>query len=213
MNLFDVWLVKKALRFVFRAFFVTFDVKGMENLPKEGSYIIVSNHQSNIDPMIIIHNIPTPVCFMTKKELFSIPIFSWVLKQLGNFSVRRNSFDKNSIETAIKRIESGQVIVLFPEGTRSRDGKIKKFKSGVAYIMRYSDFKPIVPVHIRGSRELLKKGDFLPSPANISLTIGKPMFFSRDDWDDSNKKISAETITGRIEEKIREMADEQSDNA
>ncbi|PLX19056.1 MAG: 1-acyl-sn-glycerol-3-phosphate acyltransferase [Candidatus Muiribacterium halophilum] len=208
MNLFDVWLAKKSLWFMFKAFFITFDVIGIENLPKEDTFIIASNHQSNIDPMIIFYNIPTPVCFMAKKELFSIPVFSWILGQLGNFSVRRNAFDKTSIQTAVQRIENGQVIALFPEGTRSKDGKIKKFKSCVSYIMKHSGFKQVVPVYIKGSRDLLKKGDFLPNPVNITLKIGKPLIFTEKDWDDNNKKTSAENITAKVEEKVRKMADE-----
>jgi 1-acyl-sn-glycerol-3-phosphate acyltransferase len=205
MNLFDIKLARLALRFMFRVFYVNINIKGVDNIPDCGPVIVISNHQSNLDPMILFNSFPRPVPFMTKKELFNIPVFSWVMRQVGNFPVKRGSVDRNAMDMARNLLESGNAICIFPEGTRSKTGEIGSFKSGVSYIWKGSGCPVFLPVTLKGSIDLLPKGEFIPRPCNVEVSFGKVIKISEDIWDDSNKKDSASKVAEILEKTIKQM--------
>ena len=111
-------------------------VIGGENIPKEkGGYIIASNHVSNNDPPVVGITFKGKYTFMAKEELFEInPIFSWLISKLGAFPVRRGAKDNTAIEKALESLGEGRIFVIFPEGTRSKDGTLGRAKSGVTLI-------------------------------------------------------------------------------
>ena len=111
-------------------------VIGGENIPKEkGGYIIASNHVSNNDPPVVGITFKGKYTFMAKEELFEInPIFSWLISKLGAFPVRRGAKDNTAIEKALESLGEGRIFVIFPEGTRSKDGTLGRAKSGVTII-------------------------------------------------------------------------------
>ncbi len=141
-------------------------VVGAENIPESSGYILCCNHTHFIDVAFLIVNIPHIVCFMAKEELFHNKLAKWFLTKMGAFPVVRAS---GTAATAIKRAEDivlgGDVTGIFPEGTRSKDGKPKKAKSGVAIIASQTS-SPVLPVSIyySGKLKLFKK---------VTLRIGK----------------------------------------
>lgn len=110
--------------------------EGVENIPKEGAFILASNHIHFVDPAVLLANFPRPIHFMAKVEAFKYKITAFLLTQLNTFPVSRGRSDKASIDYAVKLIENGHVMGIFPEGTRSKDLKPHKAKAGIALIAR-----------------------------------------------------------------------------
>lgn len=121
---------------------------GKENIPKDGSYIFASNHRSFADPVLISLPTRVPFSFMAKEELFKQNIFfAWLIKAFGAFPVTRGKGDTSAIDMSLERLNKGFNLVIFPEGTRSKDGRVGKGKTGVALIAAIAQV-PVIPVGI-----------------------------------------------------------------
>lgn len=114
--------------------FYNFHIEGIENIPHDRPLIMASNHRSYSDPVILTIPMKRPVTYMAKEELFKNKLAGWFITKLGAFPVKRGSGDLQVIEDAVKILNSGKNLVIFPEGTRSKDGKVGKGKTGVALI-------------------------------------------------------------------------------
>lgn len=136
------WVLGLFVRIIFNI-----KVVGRENIPKKGGYIAASNHQSYWDPVFMGMVLKGKFAFMAKKELFTNRAFAWLITKLGAFPIERGKGDGGAIETAIERIQMGKVFVIYPEGTRSKDGKLGRGKSGVALIAGKAK-APILPMCI-----------------------------------------------------------------
>ena len=134
---------------IFFKLYFKINVKGLENIPPgEGKFILISNHQSNLDPVMLgLYIKNRRLFFMAKQELFKIPILSFIIKKLGAFPVKRGSKDFGAIKTAKDLVNCGKMLAMFPEGTRSRDGKLSKPKVGFAKIALETGAK-IIPCSI-----------------------------------------------------------------
>ncbi len=148
-------------------------VEGREHLPTTGGYLLVSNHISWLDPPMLEFALEVPVRFMAKQEVFSMPVIGFVLRAIGNFPIRRGESDRRALETALRVLAAGQPVGFFPEGTRSKDGCLRRAKPGVAFLARRSGV-PVVPVAVTGtrsariglprSRVLVRVGEPIPAP-------------------------------------------------
>jgi 1-acyl-sn-glycerol-3-phosphate acyltransferase len=142
-------------------------VYGAEKIPQSGSYIIVCNHASNIDPPIFGVAAPRPVSFMAKEELFSVPLLKTVISLCGAYPVKRDASDLAAIKAAIKYIESGWLSGIFLGGTRTADGKIDDPKLGAALIAAKTQ-TPLIPASIWGTEKLQKSSNILkPTPVTV----------------------------------------------
>ncbi|MDE3194258.1 MAG: 1-acyl-sn-glycerol-3-phosphate acyltransferase [Chloroflexota bacterium] len=126
-------------------------VDGRENLPAAGGYLLVSNHISWLDPPMLEFALEEPIRFMAKEEVFAVPVIGFVLRAIGNFPVRRGESDRRALETALRALAAGQPVGFFPEGTRSKDGCLRRAKPGIAFLARRSGV-PVVPVAVMGTR-------------------------------------------------------------
>lgn len=129
---------------------VTFKVKyiGIENVPEGGGFIIASNHVHALDPLVIQLALKKQnIHFMAKKEVFDVPVFRWFIKHLNGFPVVRGSVDSNAINFAEKIPQSGRILGIFPEGTRSKDGKPHRAKKGVTVVAAKAKCD-IIPVSV-----------------------------------------------------------------
>ena len=142
---------------------------GMENLPKDRGYILVGNHQSYWDPVMMGLKLDTTLTFMANEKLFHKPVLAPVIRGLGAFPVNLKKPDMTAIRTAKKVVKEGKVLALFPEGTRSHDGKLLKFKGGVIYIASVTgeDVVPVCITYGKGgkfrSRILIRYGQVIPN--------------------------------------------------
>lgn len=151
-------------------------VIGTENILHGKPQIFMGNHQSDFDILISLAHIPVQFRWIAKKELFAIPIFGAAMRSAGYIEIDRENREKalQSLDEASLRIRNGKSIMTFPEGTRSRDGKIKPFKHGVFYLAIKSGV-PIVPVSIVGSGKIMPKRSLRIKPGQIRMIIGKPI--------------------------------------
>ncbi len=121
--------------------------EGVENIPKKGGYVYASNHRSNADPILITLKIKKHCAYMAKEELFKNPFFSLLIRAFGAFPVVRGKGDMTVINDSVERLKKGKNLVIFPEGTRSKDGKVGRGKTGVALIAAKSNVD-VIPVGI-----------------------------------------------------------------
>lgn len=121
--------------------------EGRENIPKDTPVIYASNHRSNADPPILGAGGRGKYAFMAKEELFRNKLFAWLITALGAFPVARGKGDTGVIDTSVERLSNGRSLMIFPEGTRSKDGKVGRGHTGAALIAARSG-KPVVPVGI-----------------------------------------------------------------
>ncbi len=150
---------------------------GLENIDKNLSYIIVSNHQSQFDIPVMIKCFPLTVRMLAKKELFRIPIFGWAIYIAGHISLDRGKGRKalKSLRKASERIKKMKLsIIVYPEGTRSPDGEVKSFKKG-AFRLALETGLPILPVSIIGSLNIMAKDSLKVNKGEIKVIIGKPI--------------------------------------
>ena len=153
---------------VWIGFHIAFHVKfeGRENIPK-GAVIYASNHRTNADPPLVAIGSKGMMTFMAKEELFRNKFFGALISSLGAFPVSRGKGDMEVIDKAVENLKSGKSLMIFPEGTRSKDGKVHKGHSGAALIAARTG-KPIVPVGICF-------GEKLKFRTNIIVKFGKPI--------------------------------------
>ena len=142
---------------------------GMENLPTDRGYILVGNHQSYWDPVMMGLKLNTTLTFMANEKLFHKPVLAPIIRGLGAFPVNLKKPDMTAIRTAKKVVKESKVPALFPEGTRSHDGKLLKFKGGVIYIASVTgeDVVPVCITYGNGgkfrSRILIRYGQVIPN--------------------------------------------------
>ncbi len=155
---------------------IRLNLRGLENLNKGESFILVSNHASILDIPGIISAAPFPVRFIAKKSLIWFPVFGWFLRLSGHILIDRQNAASavKGLRKAVSLLKRGISIIVFAEGTRSPDGAVKDFKRGAFLLAQHSKF-PVVPVSIRGSFEMLPRRGWCFWPGTISILLGKPI--------------------------------------
>lgn len=151
---------------------------GVENVPRKGPCIIASNHQSNMDPMLLGISFNRPISYFAKEELFKNKFFAWVLYQVGAFPVKRGKGDVGAIKETLKRLKKGSPVVIFPGGTRQLKHDTDQVQEGIALLAVKSGV-PVLPTHIKGSDKLLPKGASFLSRQQITITFGEPKVYTK----------------------------------
>lgn len=171
-------------------------VRGLYNVPTSGAFIIASNHLSWTDIPLIVMHLRRRVVYMAKEEYFKGRL-RWLVRFLGSFPVKRGEADRQALRTGEEQLKKGNILVIFPEGTRSRTQMMAQARAGLGLIALRTGV-PVVPVAIWGSEKALKK---FGTP--ITISYGQPIIFKP-----KSKKITREDIdeaTQTIMRKISEM--------
>ena len=152
------------------------DVIGRENVLKNKPQIFMANHQSDFDILIVLAHIPGQFRWIAKKELFKIPVFGKAMRNAGYIEIDRQNHEKalKSLDEAAQKIREGKSVVTFPEGTRSKDGKIRPFKQGMFHLAIQAGV-PIVPISIIGANEIMPKRTLKVKPGRITMVIDQPV--------------------------------------
>ena len=152
-------------------------VEGSEHVPAEGPFILVANHASNLDPLVLGWAIGNRqhrlIHFMAKAEMLRWPVLGWLATQSAVFFVRRGEGDRSAQRFALEALAAGSPIALHPEGTRSRDGHLKAGKSGAAFLAMRSG-APLLPAGIAGTHRIFPGGSNVPHASRISIRVGGP---------------------------------------
>ena len=152
------------------------NVKGLSNLDFSGPCVFMCNHQSNFDILVLFAALPAQFRWIAKAELFKIPLFASAMRGAGYISIDRKNRTSaiKSIAAAAEKIRNGVCVMIFPEGTRSPDGKIGNFKKGGFYLARDAGV-PIVPLVINGTWSIMSKDSLKITPGNVQLSILPPI--------------------------------------
>jgi 1-acyl-sn-glycerol-3-phosphate acyltransferase len=168
-------------------FWLGYRARGMGNIPPSGGGLMVVNHQSFLDPVLVGLPLTRPISFLARDNLFRVPVLGWVLNNMYAMPINREAASTASIREAIRRLKFGFLVGIFPEGTRTTDGTVGELKPGFLALMRRSK-QPVYPIGISGAFEAMPRGSFMLWPRRVRVVYGEP--------------ISAETIAsyGRDEE-------------
>ncbi|EPD53188.1 1-acylglycerol-3-phosphate O-acyltransferase [Paenisporosarcina sp. HGH0030] len=171
-----------------------FDIKGLEHFPKTGGILICTNHIDALDPPVVGITSPRPVHFMAKEELFNMPILKPLLPKVNAFPVKRGLSDREALRRALAILKGGDVMGIFPEGTRSKNGELGKGFSGAGFFALKGE-ADVVPCAIIGPYKPFKR---------LKVVYGEPIIMQpyRD------QKASADEVTTVIMERIQKLLDE-----
>ncbi len=155
---------------------VRVQVTGKENLKEGQSHVFMVNHQSVFDIFVLLAHIPVQFRWIVKKELFKVPVFGQAMRNAGYIEIDRQNHEKalQSLDIAARKIREGKSVMTFPEGTRSKDGKIKPFKQGMFYLAVQSGV-PVIPVTLIGTAEIMTKNSLKIFPKKVKMVIDKPI--------------------------------------
>jgi 1-acyl-sn-glycerol-3-phosphate acyltransferase len=161
------WLVLKTTG-------VSVTVKGLERVDLKRSYVFVSNHQSIYDIPIIFASLPVQLRIVAKDSLGSFPFLGWHLRRTGHLLVDRKNPGAGIVRKMARLVSGARSLIVFPEGTRSLDGAVARFKGGT-FLVAIDAGLPVVPVSIEGSRHIMLKGRLMTCPGEVAITIHDPI--------------------------------------
>ncbi len=156
------------------------DVRGLENIPTSGPFLLVANHQSILDPILIQAVCPRPVHTMAKSTQFTSPIFAWLMPRLLSFPVRRFEIDPQAVRYALRKLREGEPVGVYVEGERSWDGRLQPPRLGAVRLVLKAGV-PVVPVSISGAYEAWPRWHRQLRRAPVRITFGEPLRFPRLD--------------------------------
>ncbi|HPT64120.1 MAG TPA: lysophospholipid acyltransferase family protein [Candidatus Atribacteria bacterium] len=183
------YICKYLAIFLLKVFF-SFRVKGVNHIPRQGPCILVANHSSNLDPIVLGCASSRRVHFVAKEELFRNPLASFFLRRLGAFPLHRGEGDKEAVKRIFSLLKEGKVVGLFPEGTRNQ-GELGTFQRGALKLLLRAEV-PVVVAGIRGTYESLPRGKKIPRPFPIQVTFSPPFEVKGWSVEEVEKKIREE---------------------
>jgi 1-acyl-sn-glycerol-3-phosphate acyltransferase len=175
------WVLQKITAPLIRFFFAV-RRKGIDRIPKRGGVILVSNHASNIDPVLVVGSVRRPVYHLAKHTLFVKPFPRWFFLTLGGqVPVNRDAGgNEAALLAGVRVLESGRALAIYPEGTRSPDGRVCRGRTGVARLALMTGV-PVVPVAIQGAFEIWPKGKKFPRLfKRTRILVGEPRVYGKD---------------------------------
>jgi 1-acyl-sn-glycerol-3-phosphate acyltransferase len=188
------WNIVHAVSRVTAAILWDLKVWGAENVPKTGGALIVSNHQSFLDPVVIALRLYRPISYFARADLFDNPLFGWFIRSLNAFPVRRGESDIGAMREAVRRLSEGHLLCFYPEGKRTRNGELSPIQKGITLVIRKANV-PVIPVVIDGAYQALPRhGQVQAKP--IRVLFGPPL---------DVKGRSADEIVRDIDEKFHSM--------
>jgi 1-acyl-sn-glycerol-3-phosphate acyltransferase len=185
-----LYAILKPLTVIVMRLLFRLESRGTEHVPRQGAVLIVANHSSVLDPPLVGGAAPRPLSFLAKEELFRIPIFGAILRGLNARPLRREGADPRALRTALRLLEEGRALLVFPEGTRGEEGTLRPPKAGAGMLAVLSG-APVVPVYVSGSGRVWPRGRRLPQPGKVTVRFGAPLRFERAEGRDRKERYEA----------------------
>jgi len=176
---FTYWFFATLARIFARLFF-RFRIHHRERLPESGGIILAANHQSYFDPPLVGICSRRPVHYLARKTLLEWPFFGPLFPDMNVIPVDRDGNDMSALKTVIRKIREGEGVVLFPEGTRSPDGRLQPAQAGVGLVIAKT-LAPVVPMRIFGSYDAFPRGSSRVKFHPIHVVVGEPIVFTKED--------------------------------
>lgn len=169
-----VWVV---LQILFQALFsvwLGYRATGYRKLEGEGGALVLANHQSFLDPLVVGLPFQRPISFLARDSLFRVPVVGWILKNTHVMPINQQAASTASFRDMVKRVQDGWLVGVFPEGTRSATGEIGVLKPGFAAVVRRAKL-PVYPVGIAGAYHALPLGGWFLKPSRVRVVFGAPL--------------------------------------
>ena len=163
--------------------FFHYRVVGAENMIEEGPCIIAANHCSYLDPPLVGVACRRAIHYLARKSLLDIPVLGPILPELNVIPVDQKNADRSALMGAIRVVRGGGAVLIFPEGSRSPDGKLQPAQPGIGMIMAKTG-APVVPVRVSGSFQAFPRGTAVPHFVAVKVTIGAPILFEGSETED-----------------------------
>lgn len=170
--------------------------QGRENTPAEGAVLVCANHQSFFDPILVGVAFNRRMNYLARKTLFRFGIFRWFIEFLDAIPIDREGGGLGGLKETLRRLKSGEMVVIFPEGTRSRDGQVSSLKPGFVALARRSR-AALLPLGLDGSYDAWPRAARFPRRARVHLCIGQPI------TQELIKSLSDEQLVAELEQRIR----------
>lgn len=170
------WVTRSYSMTLLPVFGVTVETRGLSRVDRNVPYVFMSNHASHVDSLALAVSIPHPLHWVFKKELSKIPVFGWVLLSLGQIMVDRRSAaqSRTALSSAAAALKGNNSVLIYVEGTRSKDGKLQPLKKGGFHIALLAQL-PIVPVRISGSHDIVPPGSLRVRPGRVVVELFDPI--------------------------------------
>lgn len=190
------WTVSRTLTLIFCKLYFRIRCENADRLPKDGSVLLVANHASYLDPAMVGITATRWVGFLAQAGLAKLGPCRWWLGQVGVTLIDRDAPSKQAMRLISDCLKAGEVVGIFPEGTRSPDGSIAEFKGGVEFLVKRSK-TTVVPIGIDGSHQAYPKGSWFPRPRKVVVRYGEP-------W--TAEQVLAEGGVEALRRKVAELA-------
>ncbi len=203
------WLVALFFKVVLKVY-NRVAVRGLEKaLSAKPPVIIAANHCSNLDPIVIGAFFPKRLRYLAKSELFSFAPFGLAIRALGAGPARKEDLQgaAGAVKFLIERLQEGENVLLFPEGQRSHDGRLKPLEGGAGLLAARTG-APVIPAYIHGTFQALPRGSTRFRPVKIELSFGDPIIPGSLDANGSSSKVVRQAITEELERSLKRMEDE-----
>lgn len=175
-------------------------ITGEENFPREGPMILLSNHQSHLDPLVIAAAAPRRLRALARESLFFWPL-SWIIRYLGAIPVGSAGATRASLKATMGALEQGSAFLIFPEGTRTSDGEIAELQSGFTMLTRKK--RPtVLPMALEGTYQAWPKSKKFPGLGRVAVAFGKPI--PAEEYEAWKAKEFEEIAAQRLEECLKE---------
>ena len=176
-----------------------------ERLRPDTSFVVIANHESFADILVLLAILPMQVRFLAKRSIFRVPVLGWGIAAAGFVPVDRGDRSRSTraVEAALARLKHGRSVVVFPEETRSRNGELRSFKKGAAMLAIRSGL-PILPIGLAGSRRVLPRDSLTMAPGRIVASVGTPIEISGETIGDRSG------VTARARDAVASLRDEAS---
>ena len=194
-----IWFLSDVVVSMLLSVWLHYRVRGRQHLPADSGALLLINHQSFLDPMLVASGLGRPISYLARDSLFRIPFLGWFLRKTYVIPISRSATTTGPIKEAVRRLQHGLLVGIFPEGTRSRDGAVGPMKPGFIALIRRGDV-PVIPVGIAGAYTALPRDGWFLRRTKVRVVIGEP--FSTEDIQCYNERGETDALVALARERI-----------
>jgi 1-acyl-sn-glycerol-3-phosphate acyltransferase len=197
--------VRFAFKYVYFATHGGIRSAGEDNIPISGPVLLAPLHISHLDPPAVACGMQRRIRFMAKQELFKNPLFGFIIASIGAYPVKRGETDTEAIRKTISLLEEGEIVLIFPEGTRGDGESIQEMSRGIAMLAKRTKV-PVVPVGVIGTNVVMPKGSLKGHKHMVTLAYGKPFTYAEVATSE-NDKVNRELFLSSLQSRIVELCE------